>query len=283
MTNYFKNRKLVIATMHQKETIIKPILEKELWVSCFVLKDFNTDKFGTFTREIKRLWNMLETARLKINQALDISWCDLGISNEWSFWLHNGIPFINSNFELTLLIDRKNNLEIRWHYLSPDTNLNWKYVSNIKEAVDTAKKWGFPKHGVIVRLSENSWFFINKNINNELDLKKWIHKILSLPFVKKAYIETDMRAFKNPTRMKNIELSVMDLLKNINSECPNCHTPWFTITDIEIWLPCWECLSPTNLPAYEIYSCSKCMFTQKIKIKKYGEYADPSECSNCNP
>lgn len=283
MINYFKNRKLVIATMHKKENIIKPILEKKLWVNCILLKDFNTDIFWTFTRDIKRTWSMIDAARLKINKALDLSWFDLGISSEWSFWLHNSMPFTNSNFELTLLIDRKNNFEIIWYNLSSDTNLNWKYVSSIKEAFDTAKKWWFPEHWIIVRLNEKSRLFINKGINNKSDLEKWISKILSLPFVKKVYIETDMRAFKNPTRMKNIKLSIIDLLKNINSFCPTCSTPWFCINDIEIWLPCWDCLSPTNMPTYEIYTCNKCGFIKKNKIKKYGKYADPWNCINCNP
>lgn len=283
MTNYFKNRNLVIATMHQKEVVIKPLLEKELWVSCFVLKDFNTDIFGTFTREIKRTGDMLDAARLKINYAMDISWCDLGISSEWSFWSHYWLPLINSNFELTLIIDRKNNLEIIWHHLSPDTNVNGKYITSIEDVIKTSKDWGFPGHGIIVRLKENSRFFIDKDINNESELEKSVYKILSLPFIKKAYIETDMRANRNPTRMKNIELSVKDLLKNINLECPKCWTPWFTITDIEWWLACWLCLLPTSIPIYEIHTCSKCKFTQKVKIEKYGNYADPWECLHCNP
>ncbi len=283
MTDYFKNRKLVIATMHQKENVIKPILEKELNVHCFLLKNFNTDKFGTFTKEIKRTWNMLEAARLKINHAMDISWYDLWVSSEWSFWLHSSMPFINSNFELTLLIDRKNNLEIRWHHLSPNTNINGKYVKNINDAVKTAKKWGFPKHWIIVRLKENSKFFIYKNIHTEFDLKKAVNKILSLPFTKRVYIETDMRAHKNPTRMKNIELSIKNLLKNIKSECPKCWSPWFVVTNTKWWIPCWMCWLPTNVPMYEILSCSKCNFNKESKIEKYGDYIDPWQCPNCNP
>jgi hypothetical protein len=67
--------------------------------------------------------------------------------------------------------------------------------------------------------------YIFKDIKTENDLKKSVIKVLSLPFIKKVYIETDMRAFRNPTRMKNMELSIKDLLKNIESECPNCLVP----------------------------------------------------------
>jgi hypothetical protein len=39
----FKGRKLLIATKHEKEKVIAPILEKELGVSCFVINDFDVD------------------------------------------------------------------------------------------------------------------------------------------------------------------------------------------------------------------------------------------------
>lgn len=283
MHNYFKNRKLVIATMHKKEIVIKPILERELWVECIILDNINTDKFGTFTRDIKRTWNMLDAARLKINYAMDISGCDLWVSSEWSFWLHHWLPFINSNFELTMLIDRKNNFEIIWHYLSPNTNLNGKYISNIIEAKEFADENWFPNHWLIVRLKDNINFFIHKDINSHFDLEKSINRILSFPFIWKVYLETDMRAHKNPTRMKNIELSILDLLKNINSKCPKCDAPWFVVTEIESWLPCRECLSKTLLGIYEIYTCSRCNYQKKQKIEKYWNFADPWDCEKCNP
>ncbi len=283
MNNYFKNRKLVIATMHKKETVIQPLLEKSLGVKCITLDNLNTDKFGTFTRDIKRSWDMLEAARLKVYHAMDISGCDLWISNEWSFWMHKWLPFINSDFELSLLVDRKNNLEIRWHHLSPNTNVNWKYVTSVEDAIKTAKEWWFPEYWIIVRLRENINFFIYKNINTENDLKKSVNKLLSFPFIKKVYLETDMRAFRNPTRMKNIELSIKDLVKNIQSECPNCWAPWFVVKDIKRWLPCWWCLLPTNIPISEIYFCDKCNFSKEVKIEKYWDFADPWECPNCNP
>ena len=61
----FENRRVLLATMHKKETAIAPILEPGLGVKVVVPKDFDTDQFGTFTRNIKRLGNQIETARAK--------------------------------------------------------------------------------------------------------------------------------------------------------------------------------------------------------------------------
>lgn len=50
--NMFKGRTLVIATMHKKEQVISPILEKQLGVYCKTTTNLNTDNFGTFTGEL---------------------------------------------------------------------------------------------------------------------------------------------------------------------------------------------------------------------------------------
>ena len=50
----FSGRKLLIATMHQKEKAIAGILEKQLGVKCVVPENFNTDLLGTFSGEVER-------------------------------------------------------------------------------------------------------------------------------------------------------------------------------------------------------------------------------------
>jgi hypothetical protein len=51
-TLLFKNRRLLIATKHEKEKVIA-LLEKN-GVICFVNENFDTDLLGTFTGEIER-------------------------------------------------------------------------------------------------------------------------------------------------------------------------------------------------------------------------------------
>lgn len=50
----FAGRKLLIATKHEKEKVIAPILARELGVKCFVVSNLDTDELGTFTGEIDR-------------------------------------------------------------------------------------------------------------------------------------------------------------------------------------------------------------------------------------
>jgi len=175
--NYFKGRKLVIATKHEKEKVIAPILERELGVQISVSIDFDTDQFGTFTRDIKRIDNQLETARAKARAGIDLNSVDLAVSSEGSFGSHPEIPWVSSNFELVLLLDTLNNIEIRGHSRSVETNLAGQYVSSVDEAKEVAKKWGFPEHGVIVRNNKNG-SVIYKGIRTDKELEKRVRQLL---------------------------------------------------------------------------------------------------------
>ncbi|PMB21063.1 DUF6671 family protein, partial [Fischerella thermalis] len=102
----FNNRIAVLATKHQKERVIAPILEAELRMKVVVPEDFDTDVFGTFTREVKRPGNQVEAARLKAKKALELTGESLAIASEGSFGPHPEIPFISGNREVVLLLDQ---------------------------------------------------------------------------------------------------------------------------------------------------------------------------------
>ena len=259
----FKGRKIVIATMHGKEKVIAPLLEKELGVEIIVPKNFNSDQFGTFTRDIKRVGSQLEAARAKVYKAMRIADVDLGISSEGSFGEHPSVAFVQSNIELLLFVDIKNGYEILGHHRTLKINMDRRYVSSVEEAMDFANKIGFPETGIIVRKSEHELTDIYKEIKTQEDFVKKVNKILSLPFTKKVFLETDMRAHRNPTRMKAIKNATLDLLKNITAMCPKCGAPGFVVVDFEKGLKCSLCGVPTELPIKDIYQCSKCDYQEK--------------------
>ena len=169
---FFKNRVAVLATMHKKERVIAPLLDKCLGIKITVPQNFNTDKFGSFTREIERSGSQIEAARLKAQQALLVSGESLAIASEGSFAPHPSLTYIPCNREVIILIDRKNDLEIIGEELSTDTNHNHSKVSNIKQAFDFAEKVGFPEHALVVMLREypKNKEEIIKGINTETAL-----------------------------------------------------------------------------------------------------------------
>lgn len=279
----FEGRKLVVATMHKKEMIMTSLLEEHLGVKVVVPLRFDSDKFGTFTRETARVGNQLEAARAKAHAAMISEGVDLAVASEGSFGAHPSMPFVQSNFELVLLVDKKNGREIRGHHRTLETNIDGQYVSTVEEALKFARAIGFPEHGIIIRKSEQGRFGIHKNILNEKELIEVASKMLSRFFTKRVFIETDMRAHRNPTRMESIKKATEDLINNIKSVCPKCQAPGFVVVDHEKGLKCSLCGIPTDLPLNDVYKCSACNYTEKKLVDKYGITADPQYCGYCNP
>lgn len=92
----FEGRRLLIATQHKKEKIIAPILEKELGVRCFVSSNFDTDALGTFSGEIERSEDPINTVRKKCLMAMQTYDCDLAVASEGSFGPHPSLFFCSS-------------------------------------------------------------------------------------------------------------------------------------------------------------------------------------------
>ncbi|MBD2347260.1 DUF6671 family protein [Anabaena subtropica] len=281
----FSDRLAILATMHQKEKVIAPLLQQELGIKVTVPSDFNTDIFGTFTSEIKRPGTQIFTARLKAEKALELTGESLAIASEGSFAPHPLVPYIYSNREIVVLIDKINDIEIIGEELSTDTNFNHQVVENLDEAYIFAQKVGFPEHGLIV------WFEnldkgcneIIKGITKEVDFTTTINLFLQKSPNSRVNIQTDMRAMYNPTRMKNIEKATHNLLNKINSCCPQCHIPGFTRTENIPGLPCELCYMSTPLTLTAIYQCKKCGFRQEKRFPDGIKFANPSQCMYCNP
>jgi hypothetical protein len=281
----FNNRVGILATMHRKERVIAPLLEQELGIKVIVPQNFNTDIFGTFTRDVKRSGTQIAAARLKAEKALEITGETLAIASEGSFVPHPSLPFIYSNREIVILLDKKNDLVIIGEEFSLETNFNYQVVNNFEEANDFARKVGFPEHGIVIKfeLAAKNDIKIIKGITTEEELLETVNVALNNSLYGKVHIETDMRALYNPTRMKNIDKATQDLVKKVNSHCPNCSAPGFTITKSIKGLPCAICYLPTPLTRAVIYQCKKCSFSQEKLFIDGKDFADPSQCTYCNP
>ncbi|MEO1373817.1 MAG: DUF6671 family protein [Cyanobacteria bacterium J06635_10] len=281
----FRNRVAVLATMHKKERVIAPLFEKELGIKVTVPQDFNTDKFGSFTREIERSGSQIEAARLKAQKVLLFTGEGLAIASEGSFAPHPSLPYISCNREIVIFIDRENNLEIIGEELSTDTNHSHMKVRDIKQAFEFAEKVGFPEHGLVVMLNERPKKSdeIIKGITTEAELVEAVNNGLTKSLNGSVHLETDMRAMYNPTRMRNIEKATCNLLEKIHSLCPKCFTPGFDVVQRIQGLPCEWCSAPTTLTKAVIYKCQKCGFRKEKLFPDGKQFADPAQCMYCNP
>lgn len=277
----FTDRKVLIATKHKKELVIAPILEKELGITCFVSEQFDTDILGTFSGEIERKNDALTTLRNKCILAANATKSELVIASEGSFGAHPSIFFAHANQELVMLKDFKNDLEIIAKEISLETNFNGQKIWTETELLTFAEKVNFPSHALILKDNDVSFSTIYKGLQSEEVLLEKFHVLLKKSgFV---YVETDMRAKYNPTRMKVIEKATWQLIEKIKSLCPTCQTPGFDIIDAVSGLPCELCKNPTRSTLYYMYQCKKCDYNSKKMFPRGITYEDPTYCDTCNP
>lgn len=97
-----------------------------------------------------------------------------------------------------------------------------------------------------------------------------------------AFIETDMRAHFNPTRMQAIERATVDLVRRFRSRCPACAYPGFDVTERVPGLPCEWCGEPTQVIKAEVLSCAACGHRVERSVAERLT-ADPGLCNQCNP
>ena len=277
----FRGRKLLIATKHHKEKVLQPILEKELGVKCFVSQHFDTDLLGTFSGEIPREEDAVSTLRKKCYQAMEAEGCDLVVASEGSFGNHPSVFFAPADEEFLMLLDQKNGFEILVRKLSLETNYKSLSVKDDEGVFSFLKTVGFPEHALILRPSEDNFSCIIKGVSEETELWDGIRKMKK--DFGSCYLETDMRALYNPTRMKIIEKAGHALIEKLKSRCPHCEMLGFGVTGIEKGLPCEDCLLPTHAILKHICKCEKCGFQKEILYPNGIEKENSMYCDYCNP
>ncbi len=279
--NHFRGRKLIIATRHQKELVIAPVIVSKFKISCFTPNDFDSDQFGTFSGEIERLNSPLETARMKCRHAMEQYGYDLALASEGSFGPHPEIGFIPVDEELLLLMDQSLQREFFVRHLSTNTNFRAAEVRTEQELLEFAVAANFPSHGLILRGGNSTTSKLTKGIIDPKHLRKTFHELLS--HFGAVSVETDMRALYNPTRMQVIKEAVEKLILKLDNNCPQCCAIGFSAVSAESGLPCAQCGLPTRSTRLLLYRCECCLWEEEKLFPNGKEREDPGYCDNCNP
>ena len=274
---------IVLTTKHAKSIAIAPPFEEILGAG--VLEHVvNTDELGTFSGEIERKGTALECAQKKCEWSIKSAKVDYALSSEGSFGTHPFIPFIPSNREILYFIDKKRKFHLHVTDLYTETNYQMGEFSSVEEVKAMAKKALFPSHALIIRTAMGySDGPVFKGVMNEADLEAAVQECLETSHEHKIWVETDMRAHVNPTRMEMIGRLAKTLAERLNCLCPSCYTPGWGRVDIEGGLPCGWCGTPTDEIKAEIYGCAKCRHKETKSPPHGKDAAEPSCCPICNP
>lgn len=279
--NIFSNRSASLLTKHGKEKVIADVLNAQ--VGCLVKQTdaYDTDLLGTFTHETARYGSQLDAVRKKASIGMDLLQLDLGIANEGTFINDPYTGMLPWNNELVLIIDQKHGLEISGFSSAPAQS-DHSYVSRWEELKKFADGALFPSHYLVLKPTDEYHPQSKKGIKTLAELKDAFEWAKSLSTKGIIYVENDLRAFANPSRMENIRKATVDLANKMNSLCPQCQTPGFWIKDIKRGLPCNACGLPTDQEIAKIRGCLKCDHEETEGMKVF-KFADPSKCNHCNP
>lgn len=276
----FNQRRIWLITKHGKESVMTPLLKDAFHVDVAVY-DTDTDILGTFTGEIDRNNDPVTTIRHKCMLASDVLEEDIVIASEGSFGAHPYLFFVAADEEWIMLYDKKNNIEILARELSTSTNFNGRTVESIDDLLEFADHTLFPSHRLIIRNKEKGTEYIQKGIGDLELLKTFFHDCKSKHGG--VFVETDMRAMYNPSRMKVIETCTRTLIDKMKSNCPNCQLPGFSITDAIPGLPCSSCSTPTRSTLKHISACTHCHYSEETYFPHTKQEEDPMYCDHCNP
>lgn len=277
-------KRAVLATMHGKERVIRPLLEGRLGLQVVLPNGFDTDRFGTFSREIERTGSQLDTARAKIEAAFEHDrQATVAIASEGSFGPHPQIFFAPVGREIVVMRDRESGLELIGHHADLSTNFAHEAVETVGTATAFAERIGFPRQGLIViGMSEGKPApdrYLRKDARTLAALAEGVEEALALCGA--AHLETDMRAHRNPTRMRAIKRATIDLVRIYRSPCPQCARPGFAVTEHIAGLPCAWCGGPTLALRAEVSVCGGCGLRLERPVEAAA--ADPGQCPSCNP
>jgi len=281
LSDFFRNRTLLLASRHGKEEVIIPTIQPITGIIPFIPEDFDSDAFGTFSGEVERKHGPLETLRKKCEAAMRQYNMDLAIASEGSFGPHPHYPFLTADEEWLMLKDEKIGLEIIAREISLETNYAAREIASETALLEFAAETGFPEHGLMLRSGEGRQEKIIKGIRSQEGLLKVHREWRSSAEIIRA--ETDMRAMMNPSRMKVIAKAALRLREKLLSLCPSCKTPGYEVLEAEAGLPCSGCGRPGKEILRLHYACKKCGHREERGNPEGKSWGDPACCDFCNP
>lgn len=279
----YESQPVAFLTQHGKERVVAPVLHDGLGCQVELIRGFDTDQLGTFTRDIPRAGTQLEAARAKAREGMRLSGHRLGLASEGSFGLDPMIGFFAWNLEFLIWIDDDLELEVVGAASSRYTNHAHISVTEWAVIEDFAYQIGFPGHHLILRPHDQDDPRIRKGLADWDSLRAAFDWAAACSEDGVVFVETDMRAHANPKRMVVIEEAARDLVQKLRSACPQCDLPGFARTKPVPGLRCEVCRRPTDAPVAWEYGCLKCPYQETWPLEGIPKFVSPAECPYCNP
>lgn len=276
----YRGSTVALLTQHGKEKVVAPLLASAIDCQVMQVTGFDTDLLGTFTRDIPRPGRQLEAARKKARIGMELAGLTLGLASEGSFGPDPYTGMFPWNVEMIVWIDDTLGIEVVGVAFGK-TSFSHLLTANWEEAETFARTAGFPEHGLVARPQHEDDPRICKGIADWETLREAFRWACGEANNGCAFLETDVRAHMNPTRMEIIAQATQDLARKLCTLCPVCNTPGFQIVERVPGLPCEDCGAPTREARADIHRCVRC--GHQVTVERPEKATPAGHCDWCNP
>lgn len=252
----------------------------------------HTDTLGTFSGEVERPGDVLETLKAKAllahAEAQDVQFI---VVSEGAFGPHPEVPFMALDREWVALYDRHADVLVTGFASSTETNFgsittrHWADVLTFLH--QHTEPWAHlaAEHdfGFILSYVKAGSTQYQKGLQGRAEVEAAWQEVINAS-TEPITVSTDMRAHQNPARAVVITQAAHDLAKVLIQHCPVCEAWGWHLQQNVPGLRCGWCMQPTALPKAELWSCHYCHYTEEKPTQQaaQGIWADPMYCQFCN-
>jgi len=284
LTRTFGGRVLGVASMHHKEIALAPHLAPRLGLSeVRVIAGLDTDRFGAFSGEVARELAPREAALAKARAGAESSGLDLVIASEGSFFPHPQAPLATCDEEWLVLLDLRSGRTHAHRHVTLDVAHAGRTCRSLEDLSEFCARVPFPSHQLVVRPQQ--YGALPAETYKGLSERDELEARFALVHARHgaAWVELDLRAHANPTRMRAIEAAAREFAEELARLCPQCSAPHFAVALQLPGLPCAQCGEPTASLLARVRRCTECGAEAREARADGRREEDPGACEACNP
>ena len=271
-----------LATIHAKERAIAAPFMRVLGARVVAAPGVDTDSLGTFSGEIARPASPVEVTDMKARMTFAAMDVDCSLASEGSYGPIHKVPLKAGGMEILTFIDRKRGVRVTETLTTHRTNWRMLYfkAGEDERILRELAALGFPDFGVFVMQNDN-WLTAVKDLAMVEDIVAAVNRAARRSADGQALLIPDMRAHRNPLRMKVIRATAWRLARRLIDLCPKCGSPGFGHIDSRRGLPCEGCGDATHWIHFEIDGCSGCGHAVARPRKDGRKTASALSCQSC--
>ncbi len=281
MAHPYRHERIGLATIHSKELAVSPPFRRLLGAQIVVAPNVDTDSLGTFSGEVPRPAPVLETCSIKAELAFRTLDVDCAIASEGSYGPIDRLPLNPAGVEIMAFVDRRRGVRVIETLVTHRTNWRlMRFKAGDPGVPQAVKALGFPDYGVFVICNSDGSQPV-KELTCLDEVVSAVDREANRSEDGLATVIADMRAHRNPMRMKVLRALSWKLARRLQRLCPKCHAPGFGHVTSRRGLPCEDCGDATQWVDFEIDGCSACGHAAARPRKDGRRTASKLSCVTC--